>query len=284
MIWAALATASPALAGLDFCNDTGETATVAIGYEGQGGWTSEGWWTVGPDECTTAIGADLPRRYYYWRATTPDGAFATEDFYFCTSEQVFTIVGDTECSARGYAREAFTEVDVGNAVDYTVRLTPVDAPRPRGARKSAEPDGGEAAPEGVTSQTDDADSSANALSNATTDSTADTASGLKPNDIYDLVTLKAALEGVWRDAENRTMLMTLENDRVEDTMLGIPVTSGTWRLAQTCEGAEGDGPVMLMNYEEFPDETACWVIEAMTETQMRTRTVGNNAEGIFLKE
>ena len=105
-----------AQAGLEVCNDTDLRQSVAIGYEAPGGvWTSEGWWEVLAGECTTVLGGDLPLTHYYWRATTGDEDFPAEDYYFCSSDDVFTIVGDTNCEVRGYTREPFSEIVVGSA-------------------------------------------------------------------------------------------------------------------------------------------------------------------------
>ncbi len=125
-----LSLASPGFAGLSFCNQGSTLATVAIGYKGDGGWTSEGWWRVDPGDCREVISGDLTKRYYYWRATTQDGAFPTGDYGFCTQSDAFTIVGDQDCDARGYRRQMFDEVEVGTANDHTVHLLAQDAPQP----------------------------------------------------------------------------------------------------------------------------------------------------------
>ncbi|MFN3147620.1 MAG: DUF1036 domain-containing protein [Paracoccaceae bacterium] len=114
--------AGPAAAELQFCNDTTQTVSVAIGYSDGEDWVSEGWWNVAANDCSVAIGGDLPNRYYYWRATVAGEEFLTENYYFCTSPSVFTIRGDEQCAERGYDRSAFTEVDVGNAVSWTIWL------------------------------------------------------------------------------------------------------------------------------------------------------------------
>ncbi|KMW58115.1 putative integral membrane protein [Candidatus Rhodobacter oscarellae] len=114
---------TPALAGLIFCNETGTRATVAIGYTEDGSWISEGWWRVEPFDCTEVQAGDLTKRYYYWRATSKGGTFPSENYYFCTTDAAFTIVGDENCEQRGYQREAFTEVDTGQSKDFIVNLT-----------------------------------------------------------------------------------------------------------------------------------------------------------------
>lgn len=115
--------AAPALAGLTICNETDARQSIAIGYKDGDNWTSEGWWTVRPGDCTTPVKGDLANRYYYYRATNPDRPFEGEDYYFCTDPKAFTIVGDTDCQARGYREEEFSQIDTGpEALDFTFTL------------------------------------------------------------------------------------------------------------------------------------------------------------------
>ncbi len=111
-----------AQAGLDVCNDTDLRQSVAIGYEAPGGvWTSEGWWQLAPGDCKTVMGRDLGRRYFYYRATVPGGAF-DGPFSFCSAPDAFTIEGDKDCGARGYDSTRFRKVDTGEAADFTLTL------------------------------------------------------------------------------------------------------------------------------------------------------------------
>ncbi|MCC1491516.1 DUF1036 domain-containing protein [Cognatishimia sp. F0-27] len=124
----ALLLARPAMAELEVCNETDLAASVAIGYSDAGTWTSEGWWRIAPGACLPVVTDPLAQRYYYWRATNAHGTFRTGDYFFCTSEQVFTIAGDDACQERGFDRLPFAEVDTGTARRFTVTLDPADAP------------------------------------------------------------------------------------------------------------------------------------------------------------
>lgn len=115
--------ASDANAGLHFCNRTGEVQSVAVGYEQNGQWVSEGWWNISPGNCATTLNYDLPNVYYYFRVKSNGRAWTDEGYYFCTATQAFTIYGDTNCERRGYYRRGFREVNVGDARDHTVNLT-----------------------------------------------------------------------------------------------------------------------------------------------------------------
>ena len=116
--------AGAAQAGLEICNDTGASQSVSIGYKGDEDWTSEGWWNIEPGDCMTPVG-ELKNRYYYYRAEVDGGDFDGEDYFFCTTTEAYTIVGDTECDTRGYDREEFAEIDTGSSEGmFTLTLIP----------------------------------------------------------------------------------------------------------------------------------------------------------------
>tara|TARA_R100000322_G_scaffold94439_5_gene59037 strand:+ start:81703 stop:82779 length:1077 start_codon:yes stop_codon:yes gene_type:complete len=121
----ALALAAPgaAQAGLEFCNQTGANASVAIGYKGSGGWVSEGWWNVDAGACKTVISRDLDLSHYYWRAESTDLSWSHANYMFCTTDEAFTIVGDEDCAARGYDREGFNELEMTGYTSFTMNLT-----------------------------------------------------------------------------------------------------------------------------------------------------------------
>lgn len=105
----------PASAGLDFCNETSATRSVAIAYSENKRWTSEGWWIVKSGECKTLVKGDLKQRYYYYRATARGATFKGAGFFFCTDPKPFTIVGDKDCGGRGYGRANFRKIDTGKS-------------------------------------------------------------------------------------------------------------------------------------------------------------------------
>lgn len=117
-------TLGTAQAGLEFCNKTDVTASVAIGYKGDQGWTSEGWWNVDAGDCKTVVSGDLDKSHYYWRAESSGNSWSHAKFMFCTSEDEFTIVGDADCDGRGYAREGFNEIKLEGKTAFTMNLTP----------------------------------------------------------------------------------------------------------------------------------------------------------------
>ncbi|MCF4098461.1 DUF1036 domain-containing protein [Maritalea mediterranea] len=115
--------ATPALAGLEICNNAAERLSLAIGYSSDGGWVSEGWWNIDPGACKTTISGDLKNRYYYYRANMSGDPFATGDYSFCTTKEAFTIKGDENCVDRGYDAMGFRKLDTGEtATHFTLTL------------------------------------------------------------------------------------------------------------------------------------------------------------------
>ena len=95
------------------CNETAFEQSLSFGYNGVEGWTSEGWWNAGPGDCVTPALDGQNRRYVYYRAEVNGGDFDGQNYFFCTSPEEYTIVGDTDCESRGYDREDFREIDTG---------------------------------------------------------------------------------------------------------------------------------------------------------------------------
>ncbi|MEE4296077.1 MAG: DUF1036 domain-containing protein [Wenzhouxiangella sp.] len=118
-----LVLADQAAAELAFCNQTDATASVAIGYKGKKGWTSEGWWNLAPDECKTVVSGDLSLSHYYWHADADGLTWPHENYFFCTSSEEFTIVGDDNCPDRGYQQTAFNEIELAGRTSFTMNLT-----------------------------------------------------------------------------------------------------------------------------------------------------------------
>ena len=120
----ALAVSSGAQAALDVCNDTAASHNVAIGYESEQGWISEGWWQVPADGCARVVSGDLPRRFYYLRVETEGWGFLDDKLGFCVDDKAFAIVDDDNCARRGYRQEEFARIDTGpDTPDFTYALS-----------------------------------------------------------------------------------------------------------------------------------------------------------------
>jgi uncharacterized membrane protein len=122
---AALVVAStPAAADFRLCNNTASRVGIAIGYKDADGWTTEGWWNLGPRSCDTLVKGSLIARFYYVYAVDYDrGGEWSGKAFMCTRDKEFTIRGIEDCLARGYDRTGFFEVDTGEQRSWTVQLT-----------------------------------------------------------------------------------------------------------------------------------------------------------------
>ncbi|MFN3144032.1 MAG: DUF1036 domain-containing protein [Paracoccaceae bacterium] len=81
----------------------------------------------------------LDLRYYDYRAEVEGGTFDGEGYYFCTSPDAYTIVGDANCRARGYDEEEFAEIDVEDYTSFTLTLVDTSAPPPPPVRDTGKP-------------------------------------------------------------------------------------------------------------------------------------------------
>jgi uncharacterized membrane protein len=255
-------------AELSFCNDTGFSASVAIGYLGEKEWTSEGWWNADPGECVTTVVSPRAQAYYYWHALNENGEYVSEDYYFCTSDEVFTIVGDTDCKSRGYDRVSFSEIRIDVDGSAEVRLTTALAPEAPPKRKTPEPQ-----VENSEAKETSEPSTAEAPS---TDDLTDTA-------VLDFPLIKATLLGEWRDKNNDLVTMIIDRDKLEDQFGDISAPA-SWRLAGTCAGAAGQGPVMLVEYEDGVGGTLCWLMLGLDDNQLVLRAVNRTELMEFIRE
>jgi uncharacterized membrane protein len=125
-------TTNAAVADFRLCNNTGSRVGIALGYEGNEGWTTEGWWNLSARSCETLQHGPLVARYYYIYAVDYDrgGEWAGKAF-MCTRDKEFTIKGTKNCLARGYDVTGFFEVDTGEQSSWTVQLTDTAGQVPR---------------------------------------------------------------------------------------------------------------------------------------------------------
>ncbi len=115
---------SAARADLKLCNATASRVGVAIGYQDNTGWATEGWWNIASQparhssrvRCRAASSTSTPSIMI----AAANGAART---IMCTADKSFAIRGVQECYKRGYKRSGFFEVDTGEAKEWTIRLT-----------------------------------------------------------------------------------------------------------------------------------------------------------------
>lgn len=116
--------AGTARADLQVCNQTDSQVGIAVGYKGQDGWITEGWWNLTPKGCEVLLSGPLVARYYYIYGVDYDlGGEWTGTSFMCTRDQEFTIAGTENCVAQGNELTGFLEIDTGSERQWTVQLT-----------------------------------------------------------------------------------------------------------------------------------------------------------------
>lgn len=124
-----LSFAWPARAEFSVCNQTLDVVNVAIGRQVETAFRTEGWWTIGSNQCATTIRGDLEFRYIYVYAHDVFGQPLLEGTTpMCIDPKRFVIDGDEACWQRGYIEADFLEVDTQQVVRWTLFLTDEDAP------------------------------------------------------------------------------------------------------------------------------------------------------------
>ncbi len=110
----------PAAADFTLCSQYRQTITAAYAYYDGSDWTSIGWYSVNPSQCTTLYTGSLQsRRYFYLYAYADDGSVWDGEYFFCTHwPNAFQIWGDDDCDV------GFLEIDTENFADWTHTLTP----------------------------------------------------------------------------------------------------------------------------------------------------------------
>ena len=126
-VFAILCCLLPKAASAQFavCNQSLDVVNVAIGREVNKEFQSEGWWTVGANQCSTVIREPLDGRYIYVFA---EDVFAQPVTYgntqMCVAPRRFSIRGTDGCLVRGFSQAGFIEVDTQTMNRWTLFLTP----------------------------------------------------------------------------------------------------------------------------------------------------------------
>lgn len=124
ILGAALAgTALPAHAAFIVCNRSFDVVNVAIGRESGNEFRTDGWWTIGTNQCARVIKGTLENRYVYIYATDVFGKPLLEGHTeMCVGPKKFSIMGIGNCWQRGTIAAPFLEVDTQSAENWTFFL------------------------------------------------------------------------------------------------------------------------------------------------------------------
>lgn len=118
---AALGSAGQASAQFAVCNQSFDVINVAIGLDVADDFQTEGWWTIGPNQCANVIKDELTSRYIYVYAQDVLGQpITTGTDQMCISPRKFEIRGIGECWSRGHLAADFVEVDTEKTERWTL--------------------------------------------------------------------------------------------------------------------------------------------------------------------
>ncbi|MCO5066561.1 MAG: DUF1036 domain-containing protein [Rhizobiaceae bacterium] len=118
---------APAHAEFTVCNRTLDVVNLAIGREVDGAFQTDGWWTVGANQCVDAVREELTTRYVYVYATDVFGqAILDGGTTMCVEKRRFTIRGIDACWQRGHIAAPFHEVDTQAQIRWTFFLSGSD--------------------------------------------------------------------------------------------------------------------------------------------------------------
>src|SRR5690349_15447641 len=94
------------------CNQTLDVVNLAVGQKIDNADQTDGWWTIGANQCVNVIREELVNRYIYLYATDVFGhAILNGSTEMCVDRRPFSIRGIDECWQRGHIAARFVEVD-----------------------------------------------------------------------------------------------------------------------------------------------------------------------------
>jgi uncharacterized membrane protein len=116
--------AAAARAEFAVCNQSLDVINVAIGQDTGDVFATEGWWTIGPNQCANVIREELTSRYIYVHAQDVFGQpLLPGTTRMCTAPGRFTIRGIEDCWIRGHIASDFIEVDTQKTQRWSLFMT-----------------------------------------------------------------------------------------------------------------------------------------------------------------
>lgn len=107
------------------CNQSFDVVNVAIGLDVDGVFQTEGWWTIGTNQCANVIRDELDSRYIYVYAQDVFGKpILNGTTTMCIEPKRFSIRGIDSCWSRGHIKARFIEVDTEKTQRWTLFLAP----------------------------------------------------------------------------------------------------------------------------------------------------------------
>ncbi len=116
--------AAPAAAEFAVCNQSFDVVNVAVGQFQGAEMVTEGWWTIGPNQCANVIRDELTARFIYVFAQDVFGKdILAGTTPLCIDAAKFRIRGEADCAQRGYLAVPFVEVDTLRSERWTLFLS-----------------------------------------------------------------------------------------------------------------------------------------------------------------
>lgn len=116
---------SPTLANFAVCNQSFDVINVAIGRDVNGEFQTDGWWTIGTNQCANVLQEELDVRYIYVFAQDVFGQpLLSGTTQMCVDRNRFTIRGTENCWVRGHLAARFIEVDTVRTQRWSLFVAP----------------------------------------------------------------------------------------------------------------------------------------------------------------
>ena len=106
------------------CNQTLDVVNLSVGQQVDGSFQTDGWWTIGVNQCVDVIREELANRYIYIYATDAFGhAILNGSTEMCIERRRFTVRGIDACWQHGHIAARFYEVDTLSQPRWTFFLS-----------------------------------------------------------------------------------------------------------------------------------------------------------------
>lgn len=124
LLFAGVFWGTPAHAEFTVCNQTLDVVNLALGQQIDAVLQTDGWWTIGANQCVDVIREKLTSRYIYIYATDVFGnAILNGATEMCVDRRRFTIRGIEGCWQSGHIAARFYEVDTRDQARWTLFVT-----------------------------------------------------------------------------------------------------------------------------------------------------------------
>lgn len=113
---------------MKLCNESSYMLQAAIAHKSNKKWKVEGWWTIQPGTCATAIKDNLREKDFYTFARSIPGHVGGVKawggrYFFCTGADTFSLDNPPNCEQEGLQLLGFARVETDGSKDWTDTFT-----------------------------------------------------------------------------------------------------------------------------------------------------------------